>query len=147
LPQLEYDLESAREELHRKFLESRPAPKKRKFDLEVIPSAEEKHKRTRKKIDYVVDKKTRAKRAITVAKSATEAVSKEKKVSEGVEEEKSEKRVFKGGKINHEQDVTAKKKKSVDKSDPKHDKEMAHEAEVLVAKEVKKKSNKKDKAA
>lgn len=95
----------------------------------------------------MVDKKTRAKRAITVVKSATASVSKEKKVSERVEEEKSEKRVFKGGKIHQEQDVTAKKKKSVDKSDPKHDKEMAHEAEVLVAKEVKKKSNKKVKAA
>lgn len=156
LPQLEYDLESAREELRRKFLEGRSAPKKRKFDLGVeLKSEDEKHKRNRKKVDYVVDKKTRTKKdkGSVIKKLVTATINRLNTVNKKTKKEKEEEEEYKNKEQIadrlEDQDITAKKKKSIDKSNPEHDKEMANEQEdsrADIVKEDKKKANKKVKA-
>ena len=150
LPQLEYDLESAKEELRKKFLEGRSAPKKRKFDLVIeVKLEEETHKRNRKKVDYFVDKKIRTKKDMdSIIKEPLIKKTKADKNTKNDEEVSEQKKVKGDQHQDRGKDVTAKKNKSVDKSDPENDKEMKHEGEKQNdhAKREKKKTNKKIKA-
>ncbi len=106
LPQLEYDLEIAKEELRKKYFASKSIPKKRKFDLGINIKEEEITKRNTKKIDYN-DKKSRVKKENNLVKNM-----------------KSKKNQEKEPKYN-----TSRKQSSNDKSDPQQDKLMILENE------------------